>query len=80
MKELKSANNQYGQNLQAGDRVAFVADIYDPRIATGIITKIYDRNDGGSLWTICCSIKEDAGIGGMIRPNVQIRRIYRIDS
>ena len=41
-KELKVATDIKGNELKAGDRVAYVSCLYDPLIGTGTVTKIYD--------------------------------------
>lgn len=80
-KELETMAVVNGE-VKVGDRVVFVADIYDPHITTGTITKLYNSDpDGkaapqGKLWILKASIKRSST--GAIVTNVQARRIYKL--
>ena len=81
-KELKVATDIKGNELKAGDRVAYVSCLYDPLIGTGTVTKIYDTapeqtkdSDVAKFWNIKATIRDD---NGRLMPNIQIRRILKI--
>lgn len=70
-----------GGEIKVGDRVAFVTDLWDPRIATGTVTKIYVSEDVEDLpeyaeqWYIKASVRED---NGQVVSRVQARRMYKL--
>ena len=77
---LKEATDTKGNPIHVGDKVAFVAYLWDPLLCVGEITNIYapveEPDDRARMWTTKCSVKDLSN--GQIVPNVQIRRILKL--